>query len=87
MTKYNVVFIEDVDRFNTSEIFVKLRELNTLLNNYDLIKRRIVFVYAIKDDMFNDQDRTKFFDFIIPIIPIINSTNSGEKLLEKLKST
>ncbi|MFR0968328.1 MAG: hypothetical protein ACLSEV_03415 [Coprococcus sp.] len=85
MTKYNVVFIEDVDRFNTSEIFVKLRELNTLLNNYDLIKRRIVFVYAIKDDMFNDQDRTKFFDFIIPIIPIINSTNSGEKLLEKLK--
>ena len=39
MTKYNVVFIEDVDRFNTSEIFVKLRELNTLLNNYDLIKR------------------------------------------------
>lgn len=85
MTKYNVVFIEDVDRFNTSEIFVKLRELNTLLNNYDLIKRRIVFVYAIKDDMFNDQERTKFFDFIIPIIPIINSTNSGEKLLEKLK--
>lgn len=43
------------------------------------------FVYAIKDDMFNDQERTKFFDFIIPIIPIINSTNSGEKLLEKLK--
>lgn len=85
MTKYNVVFIEDVDRFNTSEIFVKLRELNTLLNNYDLIKRRIVFVYAIKDDMFNNQERTKFFDFIIPIIPIINSTNSGEKLLEKLK--
>lgn len=84
-TSYDTVFIEDLDRFDSSEIFVKLRELNTILNNYDLIKRRIVFVYAIKDDMFKDNDRTKFFDFIIPVIPIINSTNSGEILRDKLQ--
>lgn len=84
-TPYDTVFIEDLDRFDSSEIFVKLRELNTILNNYDLIKRRIVFVYAIKDDMFKNEERTKFFDFIIPVIPIINSTNSGEILREKLK--
>lgn len=83
-TDYNVVFIEDLDRFDSTKIFVKLRELNTILNNYDLIKRRIVFVYAIKDDMFANEERTKFFDFIIPVIPIINSTNSGEKLREKM---
>ncbi len=84
-TDYNIVFIEDLDRFDSTKIFVKLRELNTILNNYDLIKRRIVFVYAIKDDMFKNKERTKFFDFIIPVIPIINSTNSGEILREKLK--
>ena len=84
-TTYDTVFIEDLDRFDSSEIFVKLRELNTILNNYDLIRRRIVFVYAIKDDMFKDDERTKFFDFIIPVIPIINSTNSGEILIDKLK--
>lgn len=84
-TEYDVVFIEDLDRFDSTKIFVKLRELNTILNNYDLIKRKIVFVYAIKDDMFNNEERTKFFDFIIPVIPIINSTNSGEILREKLK--
>lgn len=84
-TEYNIVFIEDLDRFDSTKIFVKLRELNTILNNYDLIKRRIVFVYAIKDDMFKDKERTKFFDFIVPVIPIINSTNSGEILREKLK--
>lgn len=84
-TDYDVVFIEDLDRFDSTKIFVKLRELNTILNNYDLIKRKIVFVYAIKDDMFNNEERTKFFDFIIPVIPIINSTNSGEILREKLK--
>lgn len=83
-TKYDTVFIEDLDRFDSTQIFVKLRELNTILNNYDLIKRRIVFVYAIKDDMFRDEERTKFFDFIIPVIPIINSTNSGEVLRDKL---
>lgn len=84
-TTYDTVFLEDLDRFDSTEIFVKLRELNTILNNYDLIKRRIVFVYAIKDEMFKNEERTKFFDFIIPVIPIINSTNSGEILRSKLK--
>lgn len=85
-TTFDIVFIEDLDRFKSAEIFIKLRELNTILNNYELIKRRIVFIYAIKDDMFTDKERTKFFDFIIPVIPIINSTNSGELLLECLKA-
>ena len=35
--------------------------------------------------MFIDKDRTKFFDFMIPIIPVINSSNSNEKLLEIVK--
>lgn len=81
-TNFKVAFIEDLDRFKSPEIFVRLRELNTILNNYEKIHRKIVFVYAIRDDMFMDKDRTKFFDFIIPIVPIINSTNSNEKLLE-----
>jgi len=85
VTKYNVVVIEDLDRFNDPEIFTKLRELNYLLNNSLQVNRRIVFLYAIKDDMFKDESRTKFFDFIIPVIPVINSNNSFEKLSDKLK--
>lgn len=83
-TKYNIVVIEDLDRFNNTRIFIKLRELNQLINNYEKINRRIVFVYAIKDDMFKNDERTKFFDFIIPVIPIINPSNSCDKLLEKI---
>src|SRR5690606_13332879 len=30
---YNVVIIEDLDRFQETEIFTKLREVNLLLNN------------------------------------------------------
>jgi len=33
--------------------------------------------------MFTDKERSKFFDFIIPIIPVINSTNSNQQLLKK----
>lgn len=80
-TKYAVVFIEDLDRFNSTSIFIKLREINTILNQYDVIKKRgkITFVYAVRDDLFQEEtERTKFFDFLIPVIPVINFTNSGE---------
>lgn len=85
-TKYNVVVIEDLDRFKNTEIFIKLRELNTLLNQYEKIKRNIVFIYALKDEVFKDHSRTKFFEFIIPIIPVVNIQNSCDiffKLKEK----
>lgn len=85
VTSYNVVVIEDLDRFDSTEIFVKLRELNTLINNSKDVNRKVKFVYAIKDDMFKDKDRTKFFEFIVPIIPYINSTSSYLKLKEKFK--
>ncbi|WP_329469933.1 YobI family P-loop NTPase [Exiguobacterium sp. 9-2] len=96
-TKYDVVVFEDLDRFNNLEIFERLRELNSLLNNSKQIDRKIVFIYALKDEIFgvnqlnqtNDsidwsKNRTKFFDFIIPVIPIINSSNSIEKLIMKI---
>lgn len=85
-TGYRIVFFEDLDRLDDPKIFVHLRELNNLLNNDDAIKRKpIVFVYAVRDDIFSKEDRTKFFDFIIPIIPVINETNSGEILLQRLQ--
>lgn len=79
VTGYSVVIIEDLDRFRRAEIFTKLRELNLLINNSKKIKQEVVFIYAVRDEMFQDKDRTKFFDFIIPVIPVINSSNSNEK--------
>lgn len=87
VSKYEVVFIEDLDRFDQSDIFVKLRELNQLINNSKKVKQNVVFVYAIKDDMFMNKERTKFFDFIIPVIPVINNSNSKDKLQTVLKSS
>lgn len=83
---FNVVFIEDLDRFKNTEIFIKLREINYLINNYDPIKnkRKITFIYAVQDDTFKEDERAKFFDFIVPVIPVINYSNSSTELLENI---
>ncbi|MDN3519971.1 ATP-binding protein [Halomonas ramblicola] len=82
-TRYDLVIIEDIDRFNDPEIFVTLREINSLINNNAGVKRTIKFLYALRDDMFVNTDRTKFFEFIIPVIPIINTSNSIDMVLEQ----
>lgn len=82
ITKFDIIIIEDLDRFENSEIFIRLRELNTLINNSKQVNRPIVFLYAIRDNMFKDKDRSKFFDFIIPIIPVINPTNAYDLIRE-----
>ncbi|KAB7892559.1 YobI family P-loop NTPase [Poseidonibacter ostreae] len=81
-TKYNIVVIEDLDRFENPEIFIKLREINELLNKSKQInkEREIKFIYAIRDNIFEDKERTKFFDSFIPVIPVINSSNSYTKI-------
>ncbi len=86
VTDYNVVIIEDLDRFGTSDIFLKLRELNQLINESKIVNRHITFVYAIKDDVFRDEERTKFFDYITTVIPVINPSNSKDKLKCALKA-
>ncbi|MDO3445430.1 ATP-binding protein [Agrobacterium sp. V1] len=84
-TKYDLVVIEDLDRFNNADIFVTLREINSLVNTNLGKKRKVRFLYALRDDIFVNTDRTKFFEFIIPVIPIINSSNSIDMVLEQGK--
>ncbi|MGI6732447.1 MAG: hypothetical protein ACOX5F_11250 [Anaerovoracaceae bacterium] len=77
----NIVF-EDMDRYNSNHIFEKLREMNTLINN----RRKsdeppLRFFYLLRDDIFVNKDRTKFFDYIIPVVPVIDGSNSLNKFL------
>lgn len=85
-TKYECIVFEDLDRFESKKIFVKLRELNKLINGYKgIAPRRIKFIYALNDDVFSSTNRVKFFDFIIPIIPKISRTNVGDFFLSQVK--
>lgn len=82
-----IVVFEDLDRYDSVDIFVKLKELNFLLNSYleTTEKDKVVrFVYLIKDSLFYSKDRTKFFDFIIPIVPVVDSKTSEDYLIDLL---
>ena len=81
----DVIVFEDIERFNDSRIFEKLKELNIVINRNRKAnhKRKLVFFYLVKDDLFESQERTKFFDFIIPIVPVVTASNSHD-ILKKL---
>lgn len=85
-TDYDVVMLEDLDRFETSDIFLKLRELNLLLNESKVVGRKIFFVYAVRDDMFQDAERVKCFDYISTVIPVINRSNAKSQLKDALQA-
>lgn len=90
-TRFNIVVFEDLDRLPTREILIKLREINQLINNSEEINelginKVVKFVFALGDDLFTDAiDRTKFFDFILPVITVVNYSNSREKLEVAIK--
>ena len=84
----DVIVFEDIDRFENRYIFERLREINTLANNqlkqYQK-KHTLRFFYLLRDDIFSTKDRTKFFDFIIPVIPVVDGSNSYDQLIILLK--
>lgn len=87
-SKADAIVFEDIDRFDDNGIFEKLREINFLVNRKLEKDNRIVrFIYMIRDDIFSSKDRTKFFDFIIPVIPVIDGTNSCDQMAKKLKES
>ncbi|WP_208559315.1 hypothetical protein [Marinilactibacillus kalidii] len=85
----DVIVFEDLDRYNNPDVFRKLRELNQLINkriSENLTeqepKKKLIFLYLIKDDIFVSKDRAKFFDLIIPIVPVVTSSNSYNKIID-----
>ena len=83
----DVIVFEDMDRFEMNRIFERLREVNTLAN-IQLAKQQsgktLRFFYLLRDDVFVSKDRTKFFDYIIPIVPVVDGTNSYDQFIEHL---
>ncbi len=83
----DIIVFEDMDRFETSSIFERLREINTLANIKlkNEKKKPLRFFYLLRDDIFVSKDRTKFFDFIIPVVPVVDSSNSYNQFINLLK--
>lgn len=79
-----VIVFEDMDRFEVHGIFERLREVNILVNIRleKANKPPLRFFYLLRDDIFQSKERTKFFDYIIPIVPVMDSSNSYDALIK-----
>lgn len=42
------------------------------------------FFYLIRDDVFTSSSRSKFFDFIIPVVPVVDTENAYDLLEDRL---
>lgn len=83
-----IIVFEDIDRYDDLSLFTKLRELNFILNkNLEASGKDypIRFIYLLKDSLLESKTRTKFFDFIIPVVPVITAHNSEDKLIALLE--
>lgn len=85
-SNFKEVIFEDLDRFENYNIFVRLREINYLINKANNDKDPIKFFYVINDDNFIPEEKTKFFELIIPVLPVTTSNNSYDRLIELFNS-
>lgn len=86
----DAVVFEDIDRYDRNLIFERLREINGLANHIreqgffgekGEERKPLRFLYLIRDDVFASKDRTKFFDMIIPVVPVMDGANSYAMLI------
>lgn len=73
-------------------IFEKLREISDLAYSREKLglrqgKKTLRFFYLIRDDVFIALDRSKFFDFIIPVVPYVDAFNSCDQFLQRFEET
>lgn len=86
------IVFEDIDRYDDNLILSKLRELNYIYNKRQKNHKEeqkgkpIKFIYLIKDEIFDSKERTKFFDYILPIVPVMDNSNSLGKMEDLFKS-
>lgn len=94
-SKTRIVIFEDIDRFNRPLIFQKLYELNKNLNKRGT---KIVFIYTLRSSVFSSdsdtdnfyenkpaEQKSKFFDYIIPMFPMHSFDNSRRTWDKMLK--
>ena len=88
----DAIVFEDLDRYDVTLIFEKLREISDLAYSREKLglrqgKKPLRFFYLIRDDVFTASDRSKFFDFIIPVVPYVDASNSCDQLLQRFEET
>lgn len=84
--KMSVVIIEDLMCANRPLVFEVLHHINRHINSSAQLEQPVYFIHTLEDEALTARDKTRFFDLIIPIVPVINMANAGLKLYEQLET-
>lgn len=75
----STVVFEDMDRLGENvcvSIFTRLREINYILNTHLGNNEYVRFVFVVNDEIANLLVFEKFFDYVLPVIPVLNRKSS-----------
>lgn len=81
--EYEAIVFEDMDRLDHTKcisIFHQLREINLSLNERGLVNRfPFRFLYVVNDELMEKINQTKFFDYIMSVVPSLGHENAIAK--------
>ena len=78
----NLVNVHKYNKFKNKK---RHKLINKIFRRKEKQYKPLRFFYLLRDDVFVTKDRTKFFDYIIPIVPVLDGTNSYDQFITHLK--
>lgn len=84
----STVVFEDMDRLDEDvcvSIFTRLREINYILNTHLGNNKYVRFVFVVNDEIANRLVFEKFFDYVLPVVPVLNRKSSEVIFRSNLK--
>lgn len=78
----NLVNVHKYNKFKNKK---RHKLINKIFRREEKQYKPLRFFYLLRDDVFITKDRTKFFDYIIPIVPVLDGTNSYDQFIRHLK--
>lgn len=78
----NLVNVHKYKKFKNKK---RHKLINKIFRRKEKQYKPLRFFYLLRDDVFVTKDRTKFFDYIIPIVPVLDGTNSYDQFIRHLK--
>lgn len=78
----NLVNVHKYNKFKNKK---RHKLINKIFRRKEKQYKPLRFFYLLRDDVFVTKDRTKFFDYIIPIVPVLDGTNSYDQFIRHLK--
>ena len=71
------------DKIKAIDVIKHFKMLSDLINRSKIVKKKITFIYGLNEECFtNSEIRSKFFDLIVPVIPVSTYASAAQSILD-----